>query len=59
MVEPTETESKETMDAFVAAMLEIADQVDKDPSVFAAMPTTMPVSRPDETKAARDMKFRV
>ena len=40
-------------------MIEIAEQVKTDPTVFASMPTTMPVTRLDETKAARDMRFHV
>ena len=59
MIEPTETESKEELDLFIDAMIAIAEQVKTDPSVFAAMPVTMPVTRLDETKAAKDMKFRV
>jgi glycine dehydrogenase subunit 2 len=56
MVEPTETESRETMDVFVEAMIE-ADQLSKkDPAQFKAFPMTMPISRPDETKAAREVK---
>ncbi len=55
MVEPTETESKETLDAFIATMLEIADQAERTPEAFAELPRHAPVSRPDEVKAARDM----
>ena len=57
MIEPTETESKEQIDAFIAAMLDIADLADKDPEAFKAMPRNTPVTRVDETKAARDMRF--
>jgi glycine dehydrogenase subunit 2 len=53
MVEPTETESKETLDAFIAAMLDIADLAEKDPEALKACPTTTPVGRLDETRAAR------
>lgn len=55
MIEPTESESKETLDAFIAAMLRIADKAETDPESFHAMPRTTPVSRPNETKAAKDM----
>jgi glycine dehydrogenase subunit 2 len=58
MIEPTETESREQMDEFIQAMLEIADLADKDPTAFATMPRTTSVSRVDETKAVRDMKFK-
>jgi glycine dehydrogenase subunit 2 len=53
MIEPTETESKETLDTFIAAMIEIAQLVETNPEAFAAMPTTTPVTRLDETQAAR------
>jgi len=55
MIEPTETESKETLDAFIAAMLEIADEAERDPEAFAELPRRAPVCRPDEVKAAREM----
>jgi len=53
MIEPTETESKETVDAFIAAMIELAELAESDPKAFAAMPTTTCVSRLDEVAAAR------
>jgi glycine dehydrogenase subunit 2 len=53
MIEPTETESKETLDGFIEAMIEVAKLAETDPDAFHAMPTTAPVSRPDETQAAR------
>ena len=56
MIEPTETESKETMDAFVDIMLEADALSKKDPDQFHSFPKTMPISRPDETRAAREMK---
>lgn len=58
MIEPTETESREEMDKFIDAMIEVAELVEKDPESFASMPTTTPVGRLDETKAARDMKVK-
>ena len=57
MIEPTECESKEELDRFIEAMIEIADLAEKDPARFKEMPRTTPVSRLDETKAARDMRF--
>ncbi|CAG0985899.1 glycine dehydrogenase subunit 2 [Geobacteraceae bacterium] len=54
MIEPTETESKETLDAFIAVMREAAELAESDPAVFAEFPKTMPVTRLDETKAARE-----
>ncbi len=56
MIEPTETESKQMMDHFIDKMI-AADELSKtNPSVFKEFPKTMPISRPDETKAARDVK---
>ncbi len=55
MIEPTETESKETLDAFIAAMIEIAELAQKDPEALKAAPVTTPVSRPNETAAAKNL----
>jgi glycine dehydrogenase subunit 2 len=57
MIEPTECESKETLDAFIAAMREIATLTESDPESIQAAPTTTPVSRPDELRAAKSMDF--
>ncbi len=53
MIEPTETESKETLDAFIDAMIEIAQLADTDPDALHAAPVTTPVGRVDEVEAAR------
>jgi glycine dehydrogenase subunit 2 len=53
MIEPTETESRETLDAFVAAMIKIAEQARTDPESLHRCPTVTPVTRLDETRAAR------
>lgn len=53
MIEPTETESKETLDAFLAAMRDIAELAETNPEAFREFPLTTPVSRLDETRAAR------
>ncbi len=53
MIEPTETESRETLDAFVEAIIELIEQAKTDPESFAAMPRNFPVTRLDETHAAR------
>ncbi|MBE0699956.1 MAG: aminomethyl-transferring glycine dehydrogenase subunit GcvPB [Anaerolineaceae bacterium] len=55
MIEPTETESKETLDAFVDAMLKIAEEAHTNPSLLKEAPHNTPVSRLDEVKAARDL----
>ena len=57
MIEPTETESKETMDIFIEAMKEIAALAKSDPEKIKNAPVTTDISRPDETKAARDLKL--
>ena len=53
MIEPTESESKETLDAFIAAMKSILREIDEDPELVHGAPHTTPVRRLDETKAAR------
>jgi glycine dehydrogenase subunit 2 len=53
MVEPTETESRATLDEFIAAMIEIAQLAETDPDQLTAAPATTPVRRLDETLAAR------
>jgi glycine dehydrogenase subunit 2 len=58
MVEPTETESKETLDAFAEAMLQAAREAQSDPDALRAAPTTTPVRRLDEARAARHLKLR-
>jgi len=55
MIEPTETESRETMDDFVAAMIEADDLSKSKPDSFHDFPQTMPISRPDEVRAAREL----
>jgi glycine dehydrogenase subunit 2 len=57
MIEPTECESKETMDAFIDAMIEIATVAETDPDSLKAAPVTTPVGRLDETKAARELNI--
>jgi glycine dehydrogenase subunit 2 len=55
MIEPTETESKETLDQFVDMMIE-ADELSKtDPDSFHSLPKTTPITRPDEVRAAKDL----
>ena len=55
MIEPTETESKETLDAFCDDMLEIARLADTSPEALKAAPGNLPVTRLDEVKAAKDL----
>jgi glycine dehydrogenase subunit 2 len=54
MIEPTETESKETLDAFGEAMAKIAEEARSDPDLLHNAPTSAPVRRLDEVKAVRN-----
>jgi glycine dehydrogenase subunit 2 len=55
MIEPTETESKPTLDAFVAAMREIVEEARTNPKLVLTAPHDTPVRRLDEVKAAREL----
>ncbi len=52
MIEPTETESKETIDDFIAVMKEIAREAKDDPEIVKNAPLETPIRRPDDTEAA-------
>jgi len=58
MIEPTETESKETLDSFCDAMIAIAKECETNPDLVKHAPYTTPVGRLDETKAAREPNLR-
>ncbi len=58
MMEPTETESKETIDGLAAAMIQIANEAETDPQLLIDAPVTTPVRRPDEARAARSLRLR-
>jgi len=58
MIEPTETESKESLDEFIEAMIQIAKEVDENPEVVRSAPRNTPVTRLDEVKAARNLNVR-
>ena len=58
MIEPTETESKETIDAFIQAMIQIAEEAVSDPDLLKTAPHNTPVRRLDEVKAARQLILR-
>jgi glycine dehydrogenase subunit 2 len=58
MVEPTETESVETLDHFIGVMREIAEQAASDPAAIKRAPITTPVGRLDEAAAARRPDLR-
>lgn len=53
MVEPTETESKETLDAFIEAMKRIAEECEQNPGLVQEAPHSLPVARVDDVQAAR------
>ncbi len=55
MIEPTECESRETLDAFISAMIELAKRSQSDPQSIKTAPRTTPVGRLDETAAARNL----
>jgi glycine dehydrogenase subunit 2 len=58
MIEPTETESKETLDAFVATFAEVVATAKSHPQKILDAPTATPVRRVDETRAAREPNLR-
>jgi glycine dehydrogenase subunit 2 len=58
MIEPTETESKQTLDEFIEAMHAIADEAEREPEKLKSAPHSTPVRRLDEVKAAREPVLR-
>jgi len=58
MIEPTETESKDTLDAFAEAMLRIVEEAREDPDLLHKAPYNAPVRRLDEVQAARNLILR-
>jgi glycine dehydrogenase subunit 2 len=58
LIEPTETESVETLDAFADALIAIAREAETDPDAIHAAPQTAPVKRLDEATAARQPNLR-
>lgn len=58
MIEPTETESRQTLDDFCEAMIRIAREAAAEPEVIHAAPATTPVGRLDQTRAAREPELR-
>ena len=55
LIEPTETETKEELDAFVDAMVRIREEVERDPELVKTAPHSLVVSRLDDVKAAREL----
>ena len=58
MIEPTETESRETLDAFAAALRAIGEEAEDDPELLHEAPHSAPVRRLDEVRAAREPILR-
>jgi glycine dehydrogenase subunit 2 len=58
MIEPTETESKESLDDFINAMRKIAKQAEENPKVLQNSPCNTPVGRLDEVKANRELNVK-
>jgi len=58
MIEPTETESKETLDAFIEVLREIVGEAKRNPEAIVAAPVTTVVGRVDETRAARQPNLK-
>jgi glycine dehydrogenase subunit 2 len=55
MIEPTETESKETLDEFIETMIRIAEEARSDPDMLTSAPHKTPFGRVDEVKAAKEL----
>jgi glycine dehydrogenase subunit 2 len=58
LIEPTETESKETLDAFTEAMKSIQEEANTNIELLKDAPYTLPVRRLDDVKAARELNLR-
>jgi glycine dehydrogenase subunit 2 len=58
MIEPTETESQETLDSFIDAMKKIADEIEKTPELVKSAPNNAPIGRLDDVKAAKEQKLK-
>ena len=53
MIEPTENESKETLDGFISVMRKIAEEAKNDPEMVKSAPHTTPIGRVDDVMAAK------
>jgi glycine dehydrogenase subunit 2 len=58
MIEPTETESKETLDQFIAAMRQIAEEAATNPEILTSAPHNTEYKRLDEVGANRNLNLR-
>ena len=57
MIEPTESESKETIDSFISAMKQIAREARENPELVKTAPHTTPIKRVDDVKAVKEPKL--
>ncbi len=55
LIEPTESEDKDTLDAFIEALIAIEEEAESDPDLVRGAPHTMPVKRLDDVRAAREL----
>jgi glycine dehydrogenase subunit 2 len=55
LIEPTETEDKETLDGFIEALVSIREEAEKDPGLVSGAPHALPVKRLDDVRAAREL----
>ena len=55
LIEPTETESREALDAFIGAMVKIRQEAGSDPQLLKGAPHSLPVRRLDDVRAAREL----
>jgi glycine dehydrogenase subunit 2 len=58
MIEPTETESQETLDAFIETMKKIADEIETNPDIVKSAPNNTPIGRLDDVKAVKEPKLK-
>ncbi|KPL04016.1 MAG: glycine dehydrogenase [candidate division Zixibacteria bacterium SM23_73_2] len=58
MIEPTESESRESLDEFVSCMIKIAKEAEENPEIVKSAPHNTPVLRLDEVKASRELNVR-
>ena len=58
LIEPTETEDKQTLDGFIDAMTAIQQEAETDPEMVKGAPYTLPVRRLDDVKAARELDLK-
>ena len=58
LIEPTETETKDTLDRFAEIMQKIAEEAQSEPDMVKGAPYTLPVRRLDDVRAARELDLR-